>query len=103
MNPTAQATTEKLQSTIREIDGMAQGAFSEIAAIAKLVLVSLEDPISCNDSDTLARAITAIRTKALDAENCINAYAEEIGCQYVDEAQRRRWAAKLPACKTGRA
>lgn len=96
-------TTEKLQATIRDMDGMAQDAFSEIAAIAKLVLAALENPITCNDTNAIAHVLGAIRSKALDAENCINAYAEEVGCNYVDEAERRRWAAMRPAKDAGMA
>lgn len=88
------ATTGALEAAIQMIDGHAQDVLSEIAAIAKLILTSLEDPLYFNDTETIAHAIAAIRSKALDAENCINAYAEEVGCHYVDEAQRRRLAAK---------
>lgn len=100
---TAQVTTEKLQHTIRGMDGMAQDALSEIAAIAKLLLASLENPVVCYDSNTIARALGAIRSKALDAENCITAYAEEMGCNYVDEAFMRRIAARRQPRAEGRA
>lgn len=94
-------TTEKLQDVISGIDSIAQDAFSEIAAIAKLVLASLEDPVICDDLNTIAAAIEAIRSKALDAENCINTCAEEVGCNYENEAHQRRWAARRQARKAG--
>lgn len=90
-------THQKLKDAVEMMDGAAQDALSEIAAIAKLALASMENPATCDDSCTIAHVLGAIRSKALDAENCINAYAEEVGCHYVDQAQLRRWAAERQA------
>lgn len=99
---TAQATTEKLRFAISDMDCQAQGGLSSIAAIAWLTLAALENPRTCNDLDSIADALESILAKALDTENCINATAEEVGCHYVDEAQRRRRAARQVAHESGK-
>lgn len=93
-------TNDQLREAITEIDGMSQGAFSEIATIAKLALVSLETPAGCDDIDGIARVLMAIWGKALDAENYINCMAEGVACNYKDEAMLRRWAARREADET---
>lgn len=94
----SKATTEQLRSTITDMDAMAQGAFSEIASMASLALLALEQPgtyaTNGRGLDDVAAMLTAIKSKALDIENCINATAEGVGCNYVDDAQRRRWDAQ---------
>lgn len=90
-------TIEKLQDVISGMDSMAQDSFSEIAAIAKLVLASLENPVLCDDLNTIATALEAIRSKAQEAEDRINSLAEEVGCNYENEAHQRRWAARRQA------
>jgi len=91
------ATPEKLRETITEMDSMSQGAFSEIATIAKLALASLETLEGCNDIDSIARILSAIWGKALDADSYINSMAEGVACHYKDEAMIRRWDARNKA------
>lgn len=91
------ATPEKLRETITEIDSMSQGAFSEIATIAKLCLASLKTPEGCNDIDSIALVLSAIWGKALDAENYINSMAEGVGCNYKDQESLLRCSAKRKA------
>lgn len=91
--PQPSTDVKKLQDTIEQMDGLAQEGFSEISAIAKLALKSLELPDGHLHIDTLADALSAIFGKAATIENCINATAEDVGCNYIDRAQHRRWAA----------
>lgn len=84
----------QLRDTVTEIDGYAQSGFSQIQALAKLALVSMELPASHHSSDAIAHILDVIAGIAMDFENCINCSAENVGCNYVDEAQRRRRAAQ---------
>lgn len=93
----ASASIERLRDAITEIDSMSQSAFSEIATIAKLALASLEKPEAYKNPEAMAHVLQAIWGKALDAENYINCIAEQVGCNYIDNAERRRWAAQRKA------
>ena len=90
-------TAAQLRIAISDMDCLSQSGFSSIAAIAKLALAALENPLTCGDIDCIAAALESIRSTAMDVENCINATAEGVGCHYVDAAQRRRWEAKREA------
>ena len=90
-------TTEQLCSAVNNMDRMAQSAFSEIATIAKLALVSLENPETYTDVEAMATALKAIFERATDTENNINAMAEEVGSNYKDPSESRRTAARLKA------
>lgn len=96
----ATPTTNQLREAITEIDSMSQGAFSEIAALAKLALASLETPAAYDDPEGMVYVLSAIREKAKATENLINCAAEDVGCNYKDEAMYRRWAAQSKASKT---
>ena len=85
---------QKLRNAVEFMDCLSQGGFSEIASIAKLALSSLETPDGYRHLDNIANALKAIWGKADDIQNCINSQAEEVGCNYVDDAQRRRWDAQ---------
>ncbi|AST27437.1 hypothetical protein [Ralstonia pseudosolanacearum] len=95
--------TQDLRYTINTIDAMSQSGFSEIAAIAGLALSRLETPEGYLHLEDIAYALQAIRNKARDIENCINAEAESVGCNYKDAAQRRRFAAHRAAQEARRA
>lgn len=84
---------QKLRNTVNLVDCLAQGGFSQISAIARLALAQLEHPDGYRHPELIAEALNAIWYKAEEVENCINSQAEMVGCNYVDEAQRRRWAA----------
>ena len=92
-------TPEDLRTAIEEMDGLAQGGFTEIAAMAKLALLAMEQPNAYTNGgmDHVATMLSAIWGKALDIENCINSTAENVGCNCVDQAQRRRWNAQRRA------
>lgn len=96
----ATPTTNQLRSTITEMDSLAQGAFSEISTIAKLALASLETPDAYINPGCMAIVLNAIWDRAVDVENSINAMAEEVGCNYKDEAMGRRMDAQRKARET---
>ncbi|NMM13592.1 MAG: hypothetical protein HHJ17_08660 [Rhodoferax sp.] len=96
----ATPTTNQLRSTITEMDSASQDAFSEIATIAKLALASLETPDAYTNPECMAIVLNAIFDRAMDVENNINAMAEEVGCNYKDQAQRRRMDARSKARET---
>jgi hypothetical protein len=84
---------ERLRAVITDIDALCQGAFSEIASVAKLALIWLEQPASHRGAEVIAAALSTIYGKAKDAENLINCEAESVGCNFSDPATTRRHAA----------
>ena len=97
---TKRITPQDLRNAVEEMDGLAQTGFSEIATMAKLSLLLMEQPSAYKNGggmDQVATMLSAIWGKALDIENCINSSAENVGCNCVDQAQRRRWAAERRA------
>lgn len=84
----------QLRTTIEGIDAISQEALGEIAAVARLVLMALEQPgRGVVQDEVIAKAIEAIWNKAQCTEDSINAEAESVGCCYVDESRRRRMTA----------
>lgn len=77
---------------ITDIDSLSQQGFGQIAAIARLALVAMESPETCRHPEYLAHAFEVIWSIAEDVQNCINAQAEEVGCNYIDPAVSRRQA-----------
>lgn len=86
-----------LRAAIHDMDALAQCVFSEIAGIARLALAALETPHGRDDMESLAAALGAICGRADDAENGINWRAEQVGCNYRDQAPARRFAARVQA------
>lgn len=83
------------------MDCLSQGGFSEIASVAKLALSSLETPDGYRNLGNIVNALKAIRGKADDIQSCINSEAEQVGCNYTDDGQRRRRDALRQARETG--
>ncbi len=92
--PALRSEVETLRGAVNFMDALAQGGFSAISAVAQLALAQLETPDGYRHLDNLVYALCVIRDKADDIQNCINCEAEQVGCNYVDDAQRRRWAAQ---------
>lgn len=92
--PATPKDVQKLRDTVEFMDSLAQGGFSEISAIAKLALAQLEHPDGYRHPENIALALSAICGKADDIMNCINSEAEQVGCNYVDDALSRRQAAR---------
>ncbi|MCM1128972.1 MAG: hypothetical protein NC211_03705 [Alistipes senegalensis] len=84
---------ETLQGTIETIDCFASDALPEIVSIAKLALAYMETPAASRYPENIANALSAIWGKAEMLQNDINYAAEEVGCNYVNKAMRRRYAA----------
>lgn len=84
----------KLRNAVEFMDCLSQGALSGIATIAKLALCRLESPDGYRCLDDIAHALEAIWEKATEVRDCINSEAEQVGCEYVNVAQRRRWSAQ---------
>lgn len=91
---TTAAEVEELRAAIDLMDNLSQEGLSEITAIAKLALLSLESPDSYRHLDNIAHALKAIWSKANDTQDSINGEAERVGCNHVDKAERRRWDAQ---------
>ena len=97
------ATLEQLRNAVNEMDGLAQSGFGEIASLARLALLAMEQPKNYANGfgmDAVADVLSAITNRAFDINNCINVTAERVGCNYVDDAQRRRWDAQREAGKS---
>lgn len=86
--PGKSADVIKLHNTIELLDSLSQEGFSQIAAIAGLALAAMQTQAG-NDLEAIAYALQAIKSKARDIENCINAEAEQVGCNYKDVGVQR--------------
>lgn len=85
---------DRLRAAITDMDSLSQHGFSQIASVARLALLAMETPEAARNPDRLADAFELIWTIAEDVQNCINARAEELGCNYIDPAAHRRQAAR---------
>lgn len=99
----SKATPEQLRGVITDMDALAQGGFGQIASMARLARLALEQPgtyASASGMDAIAGVLAAIQSKAEDIDNCLNALAEGVGCNHVDSTQRKRWDAMRKAFKS---
>lgn len=90
MTTTHEAQALKLAAAVDLIDNLAHDAMSEIAAIARLALKSLESPDSYGHLDNIAFALQAIWAKAGETNQCIHQEAVAVQCGYEDPAEMRR-------------
>ncbi|MCM2346118.1 MAG: hypothetical protein NDI95_05655 [Acidovorax soli] len=88
---------QALQNALIDVDALASGGLASIETLARVALARLESPAAYRSLDWLAVVLETIAARALDTSSCINAEAERYGCNHVDEAQRRRWAAEREA------
>lgn len=88
---------QKLRDTVRFMDNLSQNGFSEITAIARLALASLETPEGHHNLQCIVYAFRLISEKAQDVEGAINSMAEEVGCNYKDDALLRSYKAQYEA------
>jgi hypothetical protein len=77
-----------LCNAVKNVDCFSQEACSGICAIAGLTLLALENPDT--GLETIAAALRDIVYKADVLMNDINAEAERVGCNFVDEKERAR-------------
>ncbi|VCU71916.1 hypothetical protein PIGHUM_04007 [Pigmentiphaga humi] len=87
---TTEASVKALKEAIENMDGLSREGFGQIASIARLALYAMESPTTAHEIETYAVALETIWGTALRLENCINAEAEAVGCNCVDEAEQRR-------------
>ncbi|MEO8154305.1 MAG: hypothetical protein ABI605_14650 [Rhizobacter sp.] len=90
-------STEKLRETTEYISTLAQDVLSEIECIAKLALAYLETPGGYKHPEIIAKALDSIWGRAEYIKQCISNQAEDVGCDYVDEAEIRRSRARYAA------
>lgn len=76
--------------TIRGMDAMSQDGFGRIAALARVALLGLESEVMGQNLDAFAGVFDVIHSISVDIQNCINAEAEQAGCNYVDAVHARR-------------
>ncbi|MBL8420147.1 MAG: hypothetical protein JNK92_05870 [Dechloromonas sp.] len=88
---------QKLQSTIEDIDALSQDGFSEISTLASMALKLMEAEHTYPCQETIAQVLAIIQSKAQDIKNIINCTAENVGCNYKDEAAGRRYEARRAA------
>ena len=90
----------KLQATVQTMDALSQDGFSEISTLASMALKLMETEHAYLYPEAIAQVLTSIHAKANDIENLINSEAEEVGCNYKDEAAARRADARYAAEKS---
>ena len=79
---------KQLKNLITDLDALCQEGFAQIGAAARSALRGLEAPGGWNAND-LVMLLRIIASKADDIENCINAQAEAVGCNWTDDELRR--------------
>lgn len=95
---------DALRSTVELLDSVSQETFARIKALCKVTLLSMEQHARPVDMEDVARVLMQIEQAADEAENCINGEAENVGCNYKDEAWIRRIDARAAwrALRAGR-
>jgi hypothetical protein len=84
----------KLKEALNMADCFSQNAFDAILTACSMTLAAMELPRFWDHPEKVADVLVLIQERANDAMNLINHEAEQHGCHYEDEAQRRRWAAR---------
>ncbi len=70
---------QELKKAIEFIDGLSQSELSEIISISRMASACLQTLDAVNNK-YIVNALSVIRSKAETMMNCINAQAEEVGC-----------------------
>lgn len=84
----------RLCGSIQTMDALAQESLKQISAVASLALTSLETPSGRHNTEAIAQVLTLIDAEAVALEERISREAENHGCQWRDEAEQRRMAAR---------
>lgn len=90
MNTSTVLDASKLLRVVNDMDGLAQGALSEIRAIAQLTLAAMESRDSYPSQDVIALALRSISGTACSVADCISSYADEVGGAHSNEDELRR-------------
>lgn len=82
----ASTTDQQLRETIDEIDHRAQAALDELINLAELSALALKGTApGAGDGGALASALRSIGDRAQRLQDDINAAAEQVGCNYVED------------------
>ncbi len=76
---------QNLQSIIHEIDSLSQSGFSQIAAVSRMAIKTLESGAYADPTSDVIEVFKMIWSKAEDVENYINAEAEAVGCNHTSK------------------
>ena len=98
LRPPDTPAVEDLRTTIKEIDALSQEGFTHIASIANLAMLALE---AGGAQEYVYQALQVISGKAHDIENCINAEAEHVGCNYINPRRRAKLLEPFVGVKHG--
>ncbi len=82
---THQATADLLRDAIRQIDKSSQDAFTRIAMLSRSANRLIKAGDITDAKQELSTLLGLMQELAEDAENEINATAEGVGCNWVDE------------------
>lgn len=86
VSPTEQAAREICEA----MAGVAIEALEEVAALAKLALISMESPSAHCSPETIAAALNAISRASDEAIGLLVSETATIGCSYQNSAADRR-------------
>lgn len=83
---------KRLEAAVSTMDSLSQAGFNQVLSIAKLALASLEQPETgaVARAETIAHALSAIRSIAENHVDCVTNSAEEVGCEFSDFRKIRR-------------
>lgn len=79
---------QKLQAALERADGLAHEAHRAISALVEAIGVLLLQPDTGARREAVSTLAEQIDHRAFEASNEINAEAESLGCNYIDEKQR---------------
>lgn len=95
--PCQSVSIQTLKDSVEFMDCLSQTGFTRVGTIARLALLAMETPEGARDLDSIADALQAIWEAASDMKDSINAEAESVGCNHVDEPKHRRRASRAKA------
>lgn len=96
MNKPSGNLTE-LRDAVTVIDCLSQEGTSKIQVLAGLALDLMETPQAYQRPETIAKLLITMKDVADGMANAIGGTAEDVGCRYVDDAEERRFQARLNA------
>ncbi len=91
---TPSTSIEALRETLLLVDSVSQDTFSRIKSLCKVALLAMEQHGRPLDMEDLAQVLRQIEQASDEAENCINAETETVGCNHEDKNFHRRMDAR---------
>lgn len=86
-------TIDALKSAVENMDSMSRTTLSNIAALAKAARLSVANVKTVFDLESIDRILRVIWGAAVDAENVLDCYAAEVGCNHADDEDEARLTA----------